>query len=247
MENKVLAVVNGREITDYDVQGLLQGLGPNAMQFQSEEGQKALLEQMIAQELLYADAVDAGMDNDEEFIKAVEDMKVKVLQQHATQKLLASITIADEEAEAFYGEHKEMFVEQPMVQASHILVDSEEKAAEIAGKAKEGADFAELAQENSSCPSSAQGGDLGEFAKGQMVPEFEDAAFNMEIGEVSAPVQTQFGFHVIKLTGKKEGRELPFAEVKEQINGQLMAMKQNQVYTDKIEELKGKYDVKING
>ena len=90
------------------------------------------------------------------------------------------------------------------VRASHILVETEEEANELYEKIQNGGDFEQLAQEKSLCPSGKNGGDLNYFGKGMMVKPFEDAAFSLETGEVSKPVQTQFGWHIIKLTGKKD-------------------------------------------
>lgn len=90
------------------------------------------------------------------------------------------------------------------VRASHILVATREAANKVAYEVKNGKDFAEVAKQNSTCPSRESGGDLGFFGKGQMVKEFEDVAFAMEAGEISEPVQTQFGYHIIKVTGKEE-------------------------------------------
>ena len=89
------------------------------------------------------------------------------------------------------------------VRASHILVEDESKANELKKDIEGGADFAELAKKNSKCPSGESGGDLGFFGKGTMVREFEDAAFSLEVGQVSEPVKTQFGYHLILVTGKK--------------------------------------------
>ena len=89
------------------------------------------------------------------------------------------------------------------VRASHILVKKEDKAKWIYDQIKKGGDFEKLAKEYSDCPSKANGGDLGYFGKGQMVGEFETAAFSMKEGEISKPVKTQFGYHIIKVTGKK--------------------------------------------
>lgn len=90
-----------------------------------------------------------------------------------------------------------------MVRACHILVSTEDEANFILRELKAGKDFGELAKKHSACPSKAQGGDLGFFGKGQMVKEFEDAAFTQKVGEVSKPVKTQFGYHLIKVTGKQ--------------------------------------------
>lgn len=89
------------------------------------------------------------------------------------------------------------------IRASHILVSSLDKANWISSKIKEGKDFAELAEKYSECPSSQKGGDLGYFSKGQMVKEFENVAYSLEVGKVSEPVKTQFGYHLIELTDKK--------------------------------------------
>lgn len=88
--------------------------------------------------------------------------------------------------------------------ASHILVDTEERALELIAELKDGADFAQLAQANSSCPSSRQGGELGVFGRGQMVPEFDAVVFSAPVGEVQGPVQTQFGYHLVLVTARSE-------------------------------------------
>lgn len=245
MENKVLAKVNGREITSNDMNALMQGLGQGAMQFNSPEGKKRLLEELVMQELLYSEAIENGYDNEDEFKAGLEQMKINILKQYAMRKLLGSIEVEDKEVEEYYEEHKDAFVDQAAVRASHILVDSKEKAEEAAEKIKNGLDFAEAAKEYSSCPSKDAGGDLGEFTRGRMVPEFENAAFEMEVGEVSEPVQTQFGYHIIKVTEKKEANKKSFDEVKEQAKAQVLAVKQNKTYLEKADELKGKYEVEI--
>lgn len=88
------------------------------------------------------------------------------------------------------------------VRASHILVSTEKEANDLLNEIKNGADFADVAQLKSLCPSGQNGGDLGFFGKGMMVKEFEDAAFSLEVGQISEPVKTQFGWHLIQLTGK---------------------------------------------
>ena len=101
--------------------------------------------------------------------------------------------------------------------------------------------FENAAKEYSTCPSKERGGDLGEFGRGQMVKEFEDAAFAAEIGQIVGPVKTQFGAHLIKVEKKQDSSKAAFDEVRAQIYQQLMAEKQNDAYTAKVEELKGKY------
>lgn len=243
MENKVLAKVNGREIKESDLNMLMQSLGQRAMQFASEEGKKQLLDELISQELLYAEAIDNNLNEDAQFIKAVEDMKANLLKQFAMNQLMQGIAVSEEEVKEYYEANKEMFKAPEMVRASHILVQTEEEIKEIAEKIEGGASFEDMAKESSKCPSGNNGGDLGEFSRGKMVPEFEEAAFTLEIGKVSEPVKTQFGYHLIKVTEKKEAATQEFEAVKANITNQLTAMKQQEKYVAKRNELEAKYSV----
>lgn len=245
MENKVLAVVDGRNVTETDLNFLVQSMGQNAAHFQGEAGRKQLIEELIMQELLYSDALDKNYDKDAEFIQAVEHMQKTLLKQFALNKLLSTIEVTDEEAAAYFNTHKDMFKAPETARASHILVPTLEEAEKIAEEIKGGLDFAEAATRYSTCPSSAKGGDLGEFSRGRMVPEFENAAFEMDVDSVSAPVQTQFGYHLIKLISKNETEIPEFEAVKVNVKQQLGGIKQGEVYTSTQEALKGKYDVKV--
>jgi len=145
------------------------------------------------------------------------------------KEIISKISITEADAKKFYDENGAQFKKDAQVKASHILIGVDATAsAEDKKKAKEqaegllkeikaGKDFAELAKANSTCPSKTQGGDLGFFGKGQMVKAFEDAAFGLKKDEVSGVVETQFGYHIIKLTDRKEAETVPFEEVKEKI------------------------------
>lgn len=243
---KVLAVVNGKEIKEKDVDLLLKGLGPQqAAQFMSVEGKKRLLDELINQELFYSDAVDNDFEDEEEFKREFENMKITMLKQYAMSKLLASVRVDEEEIKKYYDEHKEMFKSPESVRASHILVKEESEANDILKEINNGLSFEEAAKKYSQCPSASIGGDLNYFTKGKMVPEFEQAAFSLDKDEISAPVKTQFGYHIIKVTDKKQEGIKSFEESRQQIYQMLLGMKQNKVYLDKIQELKGKYEVKI--
>lgn len=246
MENKVLAVVNGNEIKQSDIFSLMQNLGQNAMRFQSPEGQKQLLDQLIMEQMLHDDAVQSGLDQEEAFVAALDQMKKSLLSQYAVNKLLSPITVSDEEAKAYFEAHKDEFKAKESATASHILVSTEEEANNILAEINGGMDFADAARKYSSCPSKDAGGVLGEFGRGQMVPEFEDAVFNMNIGEISsAPVKTQFGYHIIKVTDKKDATDAKFEDVKQQVERVCVAEKQNSTYMAKQDELKGKFSVEI--
>ena len=243
MEKKILAKVGQKEITNLDVQGAIQGLDPfQAQQFQTEEGQKYVLDDLINQELLYMYAKDNKIDQDEEFRTEMKRVEENVLKQYVINKILTSVKLTEEEKKAFYDAQKQSFSKPETASAKHILVDTEEKANEILGKINTGdVTFEDAAKEHSSCPSISAGGDLGTFGRGQMVPEFENAVFNMNNGEVSGPVKTQFGYHLIKLENKNESSIPEYDEVAEEVGKTLLFQKQGEVYQQKLNEVKKKY------
>lgn len=245
MENKTIAIVNGNEIKESDLQALMKNLGQNAAYFQGPEGRKKLVDELIMHELMYSDALEKGLENDEEFIEVMENMKKSMLQQYNLRKMFNQITLSDEELKEYYEKHRDTYVTQEMVKASHILVDSEEKATEILEDITDGLSFEDAAKEFSSCPSKEAGGALGQFGKGQMVSEFEDAVFAMQVGEISGPVKTQFGYHLIKLTERIPERNSSFEEVVQEVKDSCFMQKQEKVYNDKKSELSKKYKVEI--
>ena len=166
----------------------------------------------------------------------------------AIDALLGRIAVeggTDEEIRTFYEENKNQFTKGGKVRAKHILIDSEDKCKEILEEIENGTKAFEVAaQEYSTCPSGQKGGDLGEFGRGQMVKEFEDAAFNGEVGKVIGPVKTQFGYHLIKVENRTEETIASFDEAKESIRRNLLNMKQNTAYNEKVKALREKYNVK---
>ena len=246
MENKVVAVVNGQEITEQDLELTLMRFPKERQGFLStEEGKKQLLDQMVSFELLYLDAKTSGLENDENYLMQVEMAKKEILIQTSISKIMSDVTVTDSELEEYYKANQQMFTNQPTVTAKHILVDTLEKATDIKTEIVNGKAFEEAAVEHSTCPSNAQGGSLGSFTRGQMVPEFEDAAFGLEIGVVSEPVQTQFGYHLIKIEDKIESSVKPFSEVKDMIKERVLQEKQALKYTNFVNELKEKNQVEI--
>lgn len=250
MEKKVLATVGEKEITNIDIENALKSLDPyQAMQFNNEEGKKRLLEDLVNQELFYLEAKESNLHNDENFKAEMKRIEENMLKQYAINKILTSIKLTDEEVANFYAANKDKFIKPETASAKHILVDNEEKANELLTKINNNElSFEEAAREHSTCPSKDADGDLGVFPRGQMVPEFEEAVFSMDKGEVRGPVKTQFGYHLIKLEDINEGGQSELDEVKDEIAKSLMYQKQNEVYSSKINDLKGKYVdlVKLN-
>lgn len=240
----VLAQVNGKPITEEDVERFIAALGPSGQAYRSPQGHAAVLEQLIAQRLFLLDAQRNLLERETEFKEQLAAIKEQLLMEYAIAKTVQNVKVKDDEVCAFYNEHKEDFQGELTVNASHILVESEEKANDILAKINTGSiTFEEAARQYSSCLSKAQGGNLGDFGKGQMVPEFDAACFDMKVNEIKGPVRTQFGYHIIRLNAINEAKPLSYEEISEQIRVKLMQDKQQSAYQSKINQLKILYPV----
>lgn len=246
MENKILATVAGTEITEQDLEAVIKRYpAQQQAMFSTENGKKQLLEQLISFELFYNLGKEIKLDNSEEFLTEIERLKKDLLTQMIINKTLSEVTITDEEATKYYEENKDNFSERETVTAKHILVDNEEAANKIKDEIVAGnISFEEAAEKYSSCPSKEQGGSLGAFSRGMMVPEFEEASFTLPIGEVSDAVKTQFGYHIIKVTDRSEKKIKPFEDVKDVVMNTLMTERQQAKYMDVVNELSDKYEIK---
>jgi len=191
-----------------------------------------------------------------------KDLKEHFASQLAIKKLVdkeltSKVAVTPEEVKAFYDKNPEVFKTPEMIRASHILVKVDKTAtAEQKAKALEkiqsvqkrlqaGEDFAQVAKEVSDCPSKAEGGDLNFFQKGQMVAPFEDTAFALKTGETSGIVETEFGYHIIKVTDKKAPGTLSFDEVKSRIEQHIKSEKMSQEFPKYIDTLKAKAKIEI--
>jgi len=242
-EQKILVTVNGVDITDQDVDAFIQTLPSQQQAYASNPAfRKQVLDQIISVHLYAKLAEEEKLDETEEFKAALARVKRDVLAQFAMDKVLRDVEVTEAQARAFYEANLERFEKGPTVSAKHILVKEEETCNAILASIQNGEKtFEEAAKESSTCPSGAKGGDLGEFGKGQMVAEFEQAAFAASIGQIVGPVKTQFGYHLIKVEKKNEGSVAAFEEVAEQIGRSLLSKKQNEIYTAKYNELRAKY------
>ena len=245
MDNKILATVGGMAITEADVNDFIAGLGQRGAGYNSPEGRKMVLGQLIDTKLILLDAKRNLLEGEAGFREQLAKLKDNLLVNYSIEKTIASVSaVSDKEVEEFYNANPEQFNAGESVNASHILVDSEEKALEILAEIKGGKSFEDCAKEYSSCPSGQNGGNLGDFGRGQMVPEFDSAVFAMEVGAITeAPVKTQFGYHLIKLNSKSEGGATPLEEVREGVRSMLYSEKQKKAYQSKINQLKIVYPV----
>lgn len=239
MENKILANVGGIAITDKDIDEFLAGLGQRGAGYNTPDGRRAVLNQLVANKLLLLEARKNLYETEAEFKAQLAKFKENLLTSYAMEKALSAVTVSDKDVEDFYNNNSERFMGEETVSASHILVATEEEAREIYGRIASGeSSFEEEALAHSTCPSKANGGNLGEFGRGQMVPEFDVAVFEMNVGEItSEPVKTQFGYHLIKLNEKNEAKVTPLDEIREELKNVLLDEKKQKAYESKINQL----------
>jgi len=180
-----------------------------------------------------------------------------VISNFIQQTIVSKVSVTEDESKKFYDENGDKFKQEETVKASHILIGVDAKASDADKKAAKekaeklrkeiaaGADFATVAKSNSTCPSSQQGGDLGFFGKGQMVPAFEKAAFAMKKGDVSEVVETQFGYHIIKVTDKKSASTVAFKEAKPRIDDYLKGQKVNEAISAYLEDARKNAKIEV--
>jgi len=206
-----------------------------------------ILDQMISEKLLIQDAINLGLEKDNDVVEQIKKMTEQILVQVLIEReILDKVNVSDEEALEYYEQNKDSFTEKEQVHLYNILLETEEGAQDILEQLMAGADFSETAIEKSTGPSAAQGGDLGYVSKGTIVSEIEEVVFALELEELSGIVKTDFGFHILKITDKKPETVKTFEEVKEDILQTLLPTKQKEAFDNLLEELKSKVEIQIN-
>lgn len=236
-DDYVILEVGEREIRKSEVQAVWDGLFPEgqAPDFDTVEEpiKQNVLRGTVSEYLLYDEALEADIDEQEAVQRRIEEARRKLIVRafidHKGETL-----ISEDDVKAEYDRIVRETRGKEEIRARHILVDSEETVKKIAQELEEGGDFEALAKEYSADPGSReQGGDLGYFSEGQMVPEFEKAAFALKKGEVSEPVESSFGWHVIKLVDRRDLKAPTFTELRETIRKKLMEERLNE-YVNKL-------------
>lgn len=233
-----LAKVNGHVITDRDLQTALSNLNDGQRQnvLKDSNTRRQVLTSVIDQELLVQEAEKEKLDNDAEYKDALGAFRRQFLASRVLQKNLGA-KFTDAAAKKYYKNHKSRFSTE-QVHALHILVRDERKALETYNKAKNLSDdeFKDLAEKTSDDPSAKNNrGDLGYFGHDRMVPEFTEAAFAAEKGEVIGPVKTAYGYHIIKILDRKSGKPLEFDEVELRVKND-MRQELTAVYVSKLKK-----------
>lgn len=243
---KVLARVGSQDVTEAEVLEFIQPFGQQAVTlYGTEQGRKMIIDDVISMRLYALDGEASKLDQTAEFQSQLMNAKRAMLAQAAMREIVKDIAVTDDEARKFYDSNPAMFKNPERVHARHILVSGDENLAKVQAELKAGKSFDVVAKEYSIDPgSAANGGDLGEFPRGMMVPEFEKAAFELKNpGDVSAPVKTQFGWHIIKLEERIPESPIPFEQVKARLLQELKDQKTQQALQDRAKELEGKYKV----
>lgn len=207
--------------------------------FKDLDGKGKFLDELIKKELIYQHAKKMRLQNDREYIDKVDEFKKMTLVTMLLKKEIEDkMMLDDAEVKEFYEKNSDKFRIGTEIKASHILVKTEEEAKDIASKLKKGSKFPDLAKTFSiDKASGAKGGDLGYFGRGKMVPEFERAVLSLKPGELSDPVNTRFGYHIIRLDDIKEGKLASFEQSAESIRRQLAAERQKALFETFVKEL----------
>jgi len=241
---EVAAVVNGKKILVSEFKDKLSRM-PAYFQ-QNDIQRRKFLESLIDREILLAEARRKGLAKN----KAVKDRLNIALDQILIEELVKTavpeITVNDETLQRYYETNKGTFIEPEKVRVSQILIRSAKEGADILKQLKEGKDFEALARTKSISPDASRGGDIGFFGRGEMLPEFEKAAFSLQKGEISSIIKSPFGYHILKVTDKKEKRQKSFSEAKEEIKAILRQKQQREDLDAWFKELKKKAKIKIN-
>jgi peptidyl-prolyl cis-trans isomerase C len=244
-----LAKVGKAKITDADLEREMKNLPPFAQKiFEGSEGKEKFLNELVKRELLYQEAIKQGIDKNKEYIQEVEDFKkITLIGKLLEKEIEDRAKVTDEDVKRYYDEHKEDFSPFSQIRLSLIRVKTEDEAKNILDKLQKGEDFAKLAKESSIDANSAKaGGDLGFLTRDQISQEHQMAIVRLKKGELSAPIKTQHGYDIIKVTDKKATQVVEFEKVKDLISQHLSGEKQKEAFDSYIESLKKTYPVEIN-
>lgn len=257
----VLAQVGDSRLTSSRLDMMIDLMPPQiqVMLRSNDQMKKELINRWVEINLIVQEALSAKIDQDPLVMLKIDEMKNRVLVETLISKRLdIQAPVPKEEIASYYGKNSGEFEQGEQVQAQHILIRTEadasaedkEKARKsiemIQDKLKNGESFSTLAEQFSEDPGSKnRGGNVGYFGRGQMVKEFEDAAFATKPGETSPPVQTSFGWHLIHVLDRKAPEKLPLEQVSKEIEARLKADRNEKALKQLVEELKHKYPVTV--
>lgn len=237
--DQVLARVDGGDVKRRDVTTLLSSLPPQMLEMSMGAVYPLLLERLIDNKLVLSAARQASLQDDPEVKRKIQDAEERAMQEAFVRRALDAQLTDARLRERFAAFLKEQPAQEE-VRARHILVDTEAKARDVLAELRKGADFATVARARSTDGSARDGGDLGFFARGDMVPEFSDAAFALKAGEVTKePVKSQFGFHIIKVESRRQQPAPSFEATRDQLRSEMS----QEILTEVVDGLRSKAKV----
>ncbi|WP_168719286.1 peptidylprolyl isomerase [Thermosulfurimonas marina] len=260
-DNPVVAKVGPYTLTRADFEREVEG-NPQlkALITVKPEMKKILLERWVEVNLLALGGKEAGLEKDPEVRAQIEEqIRLILAQNFYRKKVLSGLKVTEGEAQQYYLKHKKDYSLPERIQARHILIRVPEKASpkeEAAARAQiekirrqilAGADFAKMARQYSQDPGTKEkGGDLGLFSRGQMIPEFEEAVFKLKVGELSPPIRTRFGYHLVRVEARVPAQVQPYEKVKEQVKKDLLEEKKTERLSALLSRLRKKYPVELH-
>ncbi|MFH1552817.1 MAG: peptidylprolyl isomerase [Candidatus Omnitrophota bacterium] len=205
------------------------------------------LQELINDTLLYQEAVRKSLHKDKDVQGVIEEARKKILIARLLKdEVDDAITITQEDVEEFYASNKNRYMTPEIMRVSHILVPSREEAEDILAELAKGTSFEDLARAKSVDPTAQRGGDIGYFPKGQLMPEFENGCAQLEIDETSGVVKTKLGYHIIKLTDRRQPALRPVGQVSDDIESRLRTINRQKIFNELIGRLREETTVKIN-
>jgi len=254
-DQEIIARIGDRTVTLAEIKAEFARIPPQFIShFNTPEKKEQYVRNLVDRSLFSMEAKAQGYMEQPDVMEKINSYIDRVLYAEFMKNMTQDIEVTDADCRKYYEEHPDEFAEQERIKASHILVKTEEEARQVKAELAQGGDWNELAKKYSMERGTRdRGGDLGYFSTGRMPTEFESVAFAMNPGEISEPVKTTFGYHIIRLEDKKPAEQAPFDEVKPRIQNKLMSdMRQQKVdgirdqlfrkynveiYTDKIDEI----------
>jgi EpsD family peptidyl-prolyl cis-trans isomerase len=251
-EDEALVVVNGEEITISEYNDKLRRLSNyERARYRGEEGHRKFLEALIQQKVMVQKAREMGLDKNDEVQTKIAALMKEVtervlIEALIKQEILDKVVVTDEEAKAYYDEHREEFKDKEKVKIRQIIAATEEEAQEILQELENGADFAELASRKSNDQSTAKSGeDPGYIERGKMPAVLENIYFSLEVGKISDAVKTNHGYYIVKLEDKKEASIKEFYEVSDEIKSKLIVGKQREEHQKWLLQLEEEAKIEV--